>query len=211
MQPLHVLLISAGFVHPSLWARFQLRQGLSALPNCRIDHVDSLEALPGLSLADYDGLVIYLHRETLSDAAFTALDGFVQRGGGLLAVHSASASFKDHERYYDLLGGRFVKHGAIEPYRVEPALRNDAIFSGIPAFTIRDELYRHEWLDDVRVRFTVSVDGEREPVVWTRPYGEGRVCYAAPGHTASSMHNPHMRTILCRGLLWACGREALPA
>lgn len=208
MQPLHLLLISAGFVHPSLWARFQLRQGLSALPDCRIDRAASLEALPGLPLADYDGMVLYMHHEALSDAAFRALDDFVQRGGGLLAVHSASASFKEHDGYYDLLGGRFVEHGAIEPYRVEPALRNDPIFAGIPAFTIRDELYRHEWLDDVRVRFTVSVDGEREPVVWTRACGEGRVCYAAPGHTASSMHNPRMRTVLRRGLLWACGREA---
>ena len=40
-----------------------------------------------------------------------AFDGFVRAGGGVLAIHSATASFKGSPAYFEVLGGRFVGQG----------------------------------------------------------------------------------------------------
>ena len=170
--------------------------------------VASLEALPGLKAETFRGLVLYIHPEIISPAALESLEGFVRQGGGLLAVHSASASFKQEERYLDILGGRFREHGPIERFLVEPVAGLDEIFDSIPAFSVTDELYRHDYDADNRVHFDTAVGKEREPVVWTRRYGQGRVCYCALGHTVSSVRHPQVQRILQRGLGWACGSSA---
>ena len=41
------------------------------------------------------------------------------------------------------------------------------------------------------------------PAVWTRLWGAGRVFVATPGHTPEVLADPHVRTIVERGLLWA--------
>ena len=183
------------------------------MPACRLQRAGSLEALSGSSLASTQAVVLYIHQETVPPAALERLEGFVSRGGGLLAVHSASESFVQEPRYAELLGGRFREHGPIEPFQVQPATPQDPIFAGIPPFAVEDELYRHDYDPDNRIHFHTPVDGEQEPVVWTRhhpPAGAGhtaggRVCYCALGHTVSSMRIPHVQRILQGGLAWVAG------
>ncbi len=191
-----VVLVSAGLVHPSLPARFWLRRGLVALPGYQFQRIASLEVLPHLSLSSFQAIVLFVHHKTISLPALESLERFLQQGGGLLAVHSAAASFKGEPRFHDLLGGRFVEHGPVESFEVHPAEVQDDIFGGIGAFTVRDELYRHEYDADNRVHFATTVDREQEPVVWTRRPGIGRVCYCALGHTPGSIRHPQAQQIL---------------
>jgi hypothetical protein len=178
-----------------------------------LQQVGSLEALSRSSLASIQAVVLYIHRETISPAALEGLESFVAQGGGLLAVHSASASFVQEPRHAEILGGRFREHGPIERFQVQPATPQDPIFAGIPPFAVEDELYRHDYDPDSWIHFYTPVDGGQEPVVWTRHYpasgagriAGGRVCYCALGHTVSSMRNPHVQRILQRGLAWVAG------
>lgn len=203
-----VLLVSEGLVHPSPLGRFWLRRALAALPGYRLRRTASLEILPRLPLTSIRAIVLYVHHDTLSPAALESLEQFLQLGGGLLAVHAASASFEEEPRYHDILGGRFVEHGPVEEFVVQPAEPEDEVFGGITAFSARDELYRHEYNTANRIRFYTMVGGEREPVVWTRRWGQGRVCYCALGHTVSVMRHPHVHQILRRGLAWVSEGEA---
>jgi type 1 glutamine amidotransferase len=152
--------------------------------------------------------VLYVHHDTLSSAALNCLDDYLEGGGGLLALHSASASYKDELRFYEILGGQFVNHGPVEEFVVQASAPEDEIFCSIPAFTVRDELYRHEYDPANRIHFHTVVGGEREPVVWTRQWGQGRVCYCALGHVEGAVRHPQTRQILHQGLAWASGREA---
>jgi type 1 glutamine amidotransferase len=178
-----------------------------------LQRVGSLEALSGSSLASTQAVVLYIHRETISPVALEGLESFVGQGGGLLAVHSASASFMQEPRYAEILGGRFREHGPVEPFEVQPAIPQDPVFAGIPPFAVDDELYRHDYDPDNRIHFFTPVDGGQEPVVWTRHYppagtgrsAGGRVCYCALGHTTSSMRNPYVQRILQEGLAWVAG------
>jgi len=202
-----VLLVSDGLVHPSLLGRFWLRRALAALPGSRYQRVASLGSLVGLPPDSFRAIVLYVHHNTLSPAALERLDVFLSQGGGLLALHSASASFKEEPRYHDILGGRFDHHGPVEEFVVQLADSDDEIFGGIPGFSVRDELYRHEYDAANQIHFYTAVGDEREPIVWTRYRGQGRVCYCALGHTASAMREPYVWQILQRGLGWVSNQE----
>jgi type 1 glutamine amidotransferase len=197
-----VLLHSAGLVHPSLRARRALADALGALPGVRLEPAGEIARFPALREPAHRAVVAYFHRRRIADATLDALEDFVARGGGLLAVHAASASFKRSERWRKLLGGRFVGHGPIHRFRVEPAESADPIFRGLPAFEVRDELYRHEWAPDVRIHFHTEIDGTKEPVVWTRQHGQGRVAYLSLGHVAGALRNETAAELLRRALTW---------
>ncbi len=205
-KPITILLVTSGWFHPSWLARLSLAWSLSALPGCRFHRTPSLESLPDAAADHYAGIVLYLHQQKVSQAALDRLGDFIQAGGGLLAVHSASASFKQEKRFTELLGGRFVSHGPIQTFPVQPVLKNDPVFGRMDSFQVRDELYRHEWDAGNQIHFGTPVgdDGPLEPVVWTRQHGAGRVCYCSLGHRAAVLVQPPAAAILRRGLAWVC-------
>ena len=201
-----ILLVSDGLFHPSLPARRVLERFLRGLPGSAVLRARSLEALPRIDRAGIRAVVLYYHHKTISPAALDALEQYAQSGGGVVAVHSASASFKQSARYRDLLGGRFLRHGPVREINLRPCAES-VLFAGIPPFPLRDELYRHEVTPDITAHFFVEVDGEREPFVWSRSCGAGRVLYLAPGHTVSALRSPHLQEILRRGLAWVSREE----
>jgi type 1 glutamine amidotransferase len=201
-----VLLVFDGLIHPSLAARRSLEGYLRALPGYTFSRARSVEALAKARPAAYRAVVLYYHHKHISSAALAALQMFLQRGGGVLALHSAAASFKDCPEYFRLLGGRFVHHAAVQPVTLRPA-ETSGLYAGMTAFSIRDELYRHEVFPGSVVHFFAEAGSEREPFVWSRVEDAGRVLYAAPGHTAEALRSPQVREILRRGLAWVCGAE----
>jgi type 1 glutamine amidotransferase len=196
---MNVLLITAGFFHPPRRGRQALHQALAQADGFSFQHVRSLEQLPD-DLGSFAALVLYFHHKAISVEALTRLDAFVRNGGGLLAVHSATASFKDQPHYFDIIGGQFTGHGAVANIEVKQV--KDDIFGGIGDFFVKDELYWHSLQPGIDVHFSAQHDGQSTPIVWTYRYGTGRVCYAMPGHTVESMRHPAMQEILRRGLMW---------
>jgi hypothetical protein len=205
------MLISAGLFHPSLRARRRLAALLSATPGVTLRKSCGLRGISRLDPARYQAAVLYYHRSRLSSAALAVLDRYLARGGAILALHSATASFKGQERYFRILGGAFAGHGPVDEIRVRREERTEIggqpagpDFRELPAsFTLRDELYRHRFYGGVTVHFRGS-DGESwdEPVVWSRLYGEGRLVYTAFGHTAAPFGQPTVAAILQRSLEW---------
>ena len=159
-----------------------------------------MEKLPKY-LQNYSAAVIYLHHKNISQNVLTQLDSFVADGGGLLAIHSATASFKQQIHYFDILGGRFIGHDKPGILSIRQC-QNDTVFPTTPAFTIQDELYRHELTADVTVHFTVKTETADVPVVWTHQYGKGRVCYAVPGHRTQTLKNTTYQRLLQTALIW---------
>lgn len=202
----NVLLVLAGLIHPPIRGRRYLKEILTALPGYRFDEVSTLGEAALQPLTGYDAVVLYYHHRdaALSDAELRAFRDFVEGGGGVLAVHSATASYKKTPAYFEVLGGRFTGHGRIEPIDIRPAAADDSIFAGIPRFTVKDELYLHELQPDIRVHFETTHKGRTEPMVWTRTVGSGRVCYSCPGHRSASLRVPEVAEILRRGLAWVC-------
>ena len=205
MRP-RVLLASAGWVHPPYGGRLALKRGLAAIPGFSFDELTSLPEAVQRPLSGYRAVVLYYHHSNaaLTDAELEAFGTFVKTGGGVLAVHSATASYKTTPGYFEILGGRFLTHGPVTTMEIQPTEVGDPIFGGIPSFTVRDELYVHELQPDIRVHFGATYQGKVEPIVWTRELEAGRVCYVGPGHCSASMQNPTVAEILRRGMNWVC-------
>jgi type 1 glutamine amidotransferase len=195
------LVISAGIVHPSIRARIYFRRLLEGVPGLKCSLASSIEACRSLRAGGFAVVAIYLHRQEISPEALASLDGFVSGGGGLFAFHSASASFKEHEGFFRILGGRFVTHGPVAEYTIKQA-GGDSLFAPTEPFVLRDKLYIHECDSENEIHFHTERSNGAEPVVWTRPYGMGRVCYVAPGHRAASLLDPQLQAIITRGLAW---------
>lgn len=194
-----VLLVTAGIFHPPLWGRMVLHSMLRNLPGFAFEHVRSLEKLP-TSLERFSALVLHFHHKKISPAALAKLDSFVKNGGGLLAIHGATASFKGTMPYFDILGGRFIGHGKVAKFAIRKV--DEMVFGSIGDFEVRDELYLHELRAGIVVHFVARHQGKDIPVVWTYHYGKGRVCYSLPGHTSATMQNPIYQKVLLRSLEW---------
>jgi type 1 glutamine amidotransferase len=203
-----VLLVSAGWFHPPYRGRVWLREALSELAGYAVgDEVSTLADAVRRPLTAYDVLVLYYHHRDVVLAAdeIEAFRTFVQDGGGVVALHSATASYKPTPAYFEILGGRFIGHGPVRRLTIRPARDGDPTFGGIPAFTVTDELYLHELQPDIQVHFHADHHGRPTPVVWTKTVGTGRVCYVCPGHRSASMKNPAVRAIVQRGMRWVSG------
>jgi len=199
-----ILLVASGVVHPPLIAVRRLASLLQDHPY-HVTSVSSLEALPDIDLSEVSALVLYFHQKDISGKALRVFERFVSGGGGVLAIHGVTASFKSCKEFFEILGGRFLSHGNVEPFQVTPVEAPNAPFEGLSNFTIRDELYLHELQPGIRVHFEARHEGQFVPVVWTYPHQAGRVCYATLGHTAETMNNSSYQEILLRGLAWATG------
>ena len=166
-----------------------------------------LNQLEGDRINAYDVLLCYYTRGELTESQLRGLLNFVSSGRGFVGLHSAADSFKDSEEYLDMLGGVFLSHPKHQTFHIEVADRDHPITKGINDFDIYDELYilRH---DPTRYHLLLYClwEGERQPVAWTKGYGEGRVFYLSLGHTKEAYENPAFREILRRGILWASGQ-----
>lgn len=192
-------LVSDGLIHPPLDGRLALRQTVQRKSGMQVFQCRQLEQLP-VDLSGVAAVVLYIHRQQVDEAVLNRLLEYVAGGGGLLGVHSATASFKTSLPYFELMGGRFIGHGKVQPLQFRP-MRED-LFGGIGVFSVRDELYLHEFQPNVEVHWLASAGEEEAPAVWTYRYGAGRVCYLLPGHLGSSLRHPAVQEIIRRGLDW---------
>jgi len=149
-----------------------------------------------------------------------ALERYVDRGGGLVALHAAADSHAGWPGYARLIGGRFARHPAGTP---EAAIhrtpeRHPATATLPSAFRIADEWY---WFDDVSPDLThlLTLDpasiGATEvnprPLAWTHRVGKGRVFYTGLGHRRESWRDSRVLAHVAGGLGWATGRAKAPA
>ena len=189
------VVVAPGLVHPG---PRPTRELLRLLRSCadrgeRITRVRRPGLLPRYLAASTPGstprrVVLYMHRQGLGDAWVTALERYVEQGGSILALHSASASLKGNTRYGNLLGGVFSGHGPVEAFDV----RSTPHASGGHRFTVRDERYTHTLTRDVRV----LLESDGEPVCWTHTVGRGRVAYLSLGHCAGVFTKPAVGAVM---------------
>ncbi len=85
-------------------------------------------------------------------------------------------------------------------------------------FTVTDELYHGQRLGPGTNVLATAYDdpknggsGKDEPLLWTLPYGKGRVFYTALGHEVPAMQEPGFAITFVRGAEWAgTGEVTLP-
>ncbi|MGQ5262034.1 ThuA domain-containing protein [Micromonospora sp. ZYX-F-536] len=143
-------------------------------------------------------------RDTLDDAAQTALRQYVRGGGGFVGVHNAFGTEYNWEWYEGLLGGaNYYDHGRNQPGTVVTTNRRDVSTAGLPArWDFADEWYNLVPFPS-QVRVLAKVDestlpegaqggsghpghGANHPVSWCQYYDGGRSWVTTLGHAVEA-------------------------
>ncbi|MCL2209078.1 MAG: ThuA domain-containing protein [Treponema sp.] len=152
-----------------------------------------------------------------------AFAGFVENGGGLVAVHSAIVASKEKAAFDQLIGCRFIGHPNACPVTVSP-VKNHPVTEGACMFRETDEHYRIEITAedaDVLLASYSPPQGEESKYEedpyhnteasiyaagFVRTQGKGRVCVLTPGHNLSVWLNPLFQKLLENALNWTAGK-----
>ncbi len=145
-----------------------------------------------------------------SEQAKKGLLEYVRGGGNVVALHFACSSFQDWDEYAELLGRVWKKgiggHGPYGEFTVN--IKNDEhpITRGLKDFKTEDELYaKLSGDEEIQVLASAYSDWSEkvEPIVFVKPYGNGRVVHNVLGHGLDAKQNDSYQTLLCRGVEWA--------
>ncbi len=159
-------------------------------------------------IKQFDIIIQYTTGMQLTKEQEKGLCDFVQNGGGYVGIHSASDSFKNADRYWEMLGGRFAGHGGGK-FTVYIYDRDHPITKGMRDFEIQDETYSHNYHRNAQMRSLTRMNrgNERQSMSWVSSYGKGRVFYTGNGHGREAWTNPHFQRLVVRAAYWAAGRK----
>lgn len=143
----------------------------------------------------------------VTDSVQRAFRNYVQRGNGLLVIHSGLAGYSDTPVLRGVLGGVFEHHPPQCAVTVEPRL-DHPLTQGCAPFTLTDEHYFVQ-LADTRADVFLATKSEHgaQPGGWTRSEGAGRVCALTPGHNLDVWLHPSYQTIIHNALRWCSGTQ----
>lgn len=153
----------------------------------------------------YELVVIHTTGGSLTDGQIDGLMKFIEAGGGIVGIHSASDSFKSCDRYWQLIGGQFIGHGHGR-FRVEIVDQWHPITVGLDPFEIIDEDYQHKYHPKAEIQVLTRKAGDDRNMAWVRHVGLGRLVYIANGHGLPAFRKPAFQTLLTNAMYWAAKR-----
>jgi hypothetical protein len=171
-------------------------------------------------------------RDTLDDAAQTALRQYIRGGGGFVGIHNAFGTEYNWPWYEGLLGGaNFYDHGPYQPGTVRTVDRKDVSTKDLPGrWAFADEWYNLvPFPSDVRVLAEVDESslargvrggsghpghGDHHPVAWCQYYDGGRSWVTTLGHDGTAFTNTstsdgavYFQKLIVGGIRSAAGAE----
>ncbi len=140
-----------------------------------------------------------------SESTRVAISDYVHRGGGLLALHTASICFDTWPQWGDLIGARWrwgrSFHPPPQPAQVS-VIAKHPIVDGVDNFEIFDEIY-HDL--DQFAGATPLLSSNGQPQLFVSQHGRGRTCYDSLGHDQDALRQPNHAQILRRAAAWLTG------
>ncbi|MDE3199700.1 MAG: ThuA domain-containing protein [Acidobacteriota bacterium] len=214
-----------GYVHDNIAMSVAAIEKMGAEAGFDVDESDDPAVFTTEYLRKYAALVFSnSNNEAFStDAQRDAFKKFIEAGGGFVGIHSASGSERTWPYFWQVLGGKFVKHPRMQTFTVRVTDPAFAAMKGVPQeFAWTDECYfldhlnpdvhpvlvtdrtKLQYLDAMKI--DVSTFAKDLPLAWYHHFDGGREFYIALGHNKEDYANPMFYGILKNGILWAIGR-----
>lgn len=206
--------------HASIAAGTAMIKKLGAENHFAVDTSEDAGVFTTTNLHRY-AVVVFLSAtgNFMDDNQKTAFKGYVEGGGGFVAIHGALAGREaaegDWPWYAEALGTTFTQHTPVVPGVIHIEDTNNPSTAKLP------RAWRHaeEWYffssdprDHAHVLATfdeASVFGRAinpdHPITWCREQGKGRVWYTALGHTDECYAEPEFQALVLGGIDWAAG------
>lgn len=179
-----------------------------------VDVTDSLAALDDAqSLATYDLISPCWTMGKLTSEQSANLSKAIQAGTGLGGYHGGMGdAFRGDLDYEWMVGGHFVGHPHVGEYTVQVTNTTHPITKGLPESFIYDSEQYYMLIDpaiDILAASIYMYEGQAVtmPVIWTKPWGQGRIFYSALGHKAEEFTRyPAVAQMTVEGMKWATRR-----
>jgi type 1 glutamine amidotransferase len=147
----------------------------------------------------------------LTEEQAGAVKEFVMAGNGLYSLHNNSHVSLSSPTYRDVMGGAYIGHPPLRPFKVRVVNSSHPITQGIADFVVNDEQhYVHYDKDRKYVLLEAeNVDGlkyehlgTKSIAGWAYDYGRGRVVFTSPGHTVHALWVPEYLKLQRRAVQW---------
>lgn len=196
---------------------------------CTVLHGQGEADIPGMAeLETTDVAIVYVRRLALPNEQVAALQNYVNRGGSLIGLRTASHAFKMNytdppefqvpkgraewpEFDAEVLGGNYHNHGANDlgtDVQIVPEMKSHPIVANISddSWHSTGSLYfTSPVASDATVLMTGSIPGQTEPLTWVREYKGSRVVYSGLGHP-DDFEQPEFFRMLTNAIFWAMDR-----
>ena len=149
----------------------------------------------------------------LPESHADAIQGFVEDGGAILGLHTASICFDTWYEFPRLLGGAWRWGETFHPPLGQVDVRTTSAHpatDNLGAFTLRDEIYHPLAIEngsEVLLEGRVP-DGDWQPIAWAHEVGRGRVLYSALAHDKTSLECAQHAQFLKQAAVWLVGDDA---
>ena len=147
----------------------------------------------------------------LTEDQAVALKEFVMAGNGFYALHNNSHVSLSSKTYREVMGGAYIGHPPLRPFRVKIVNPTHPITQGIRDFTVNDEQHYVEYDKDRKYVLMESENidgltyeklGTKSISGWAYDFGQGRVVFTAVGHTIHALWNPEYLKLQKRAVRW---------
>jgi trehalose utilization protein len=145
-----------------------------------------------------------------------AVRQFVEQGGAALLMHNVTYISPSNADFRDVLGAVTQGHPPIRKFKVRVVNHEHPITRGVNDFVVTDEQHfmkyekdpKHLLLESVNEDGAVYKDlGAKSAAGWAYDYGQGRVCYLAPGHLLTALWNPEYVKLQKNAVRWLLRRR----
>jgi type 1 glutamine amidotransferase len=231
-KPLRVLVYTRnytpdgkGYVHDNIASSVEAIKKMGAEKGFAVDASDDPAVFTDANLKQYAALVFSNSNNEAftTDAQRDAFKHFIEAGGGLVGIHSASGSERDWPYFQSVLGGKFAVHPVMQTFTAEVADPRFAAVRGLPQkFSWTDECYFIDHLNPdihpvlVTDRTKLSALDKMKidpggfpnplPLAWWHEFDGGREFYVALGHNKEDYAKPLLYGVIEGGILWAIKR-----
>jgi type 1 glutamine amidotransferase len=140
-----------------------------------------------------------------------AIKEFVSAGNGFYALHNCSHISLSSKNYREVMGGAYIGHPPLRPFRVSATGASHPITQGMKPFMVNDEQHYVEYDKDRKhvILESENVDGlvyeklgAKSIAGWAYDFGSGRVVFTAVGHTIHAMWIPEHVELQKRAVRW---------
>jgi hypothetical protein len=144
-----------------------------------------------------------------------AIKDFVKAGGALYALHNSSHISLSSHAYREVMGGAYITHPALRPFKVSVVNKDHPITRDVQDFMVNDEQHFVTYDKDPKYILLQSENtdgltgsdagkdlGTKSVAGWAYDFGKGRVAFTAVGHTLHALWEPEYFKLQKNAIRW---------
>lgn len=218
-----------GYVHDNIATSVEMIRQFGTTNDFTVEASDDPKVFTPENLKKYRALIFSNSNNEAfeNDEQRNAFKQFIQSGGGFVGVHSASGSERQWPYYWQVVGGKFVRHPPLQRFTIQVLDTKHPATAHLGGdWQWEDEFYILDHLNP-RIRVLLAGDlttvkdndksgypgktfGDLFPLAWCQEFEGSRQFYTALGHKIEYYRDSNFRQHVLGGILWVLRKTPNP-